>query len=99
MEFLEESGKDVFAFWLVLDPGEEDTVVLEYTSPIKVEDGEYKIYIQKQSGTIGQKLEYSFEVPSNLNLIYKSPYLGVQGNKVILNSNLDEDRPMEVRFQ
>lgn len=96
--FLEESGKDVFAFWLVTDPGKEKTVTLEYTTPVRV-DGDYKIYIQKQSGTIGQKLEYSFVVPSNLNLIYKSPYLGVEGNKVILNSTLDEDREAEIRFK
>ncbi len=98
VEFLEESGKDEFAFWMVIAPGKEETVVLEYASPIET-FGDYSLYIQKQSGMLNHKIEYSFEIPSNLNLIYKSPYLSVQDGKVILSSDLNEDRVVEIRLR
>ncbi len=98
VEFLEESGKDEFAFWMVIKPGEEKTVTLEYVSTIEIL-GDYSLYIQKQSGLIGHNLKYSFEIPSNLNLIYKSSYLGVEDEKVVLDSNFDEDKLIEIRMR
>lgn len=98
VELLEESGKGEFAFWMVVAPGQEQTVTLEYVSPIEV-SGDYTMYIQKQSGTIGHGINYSFQVPSNLNLIYKSPYLEIEKGNVVMNSNLDEDKLIEIRLR
>jgi hypothetical protein len=98
VELLEESGKGEFAFWMVIAPGQEQTVTLEYVSPIEV-SGDYTMYIQKQSGTIGHGINYSFQVPSNLNLIYKSPYLEIEKGNVVMNSNLNEDKLIEIRLR
>jgi hypothetical protein len=98
VEFLEESGKDEFAFWIVIAPGQDQTVTLEYISPIEV-IGDYSMYIQKQSGIIGHNIDYAFEIPENLNLIYKSPYLEIENGNIVMNSSLDEDKLIEVRLR
>jgi hypothetical protein len=98
VEFFEESGKDEFAFWLVVEPGEEKSVTFEYVSSAMM-FGDYNLYIQKHSGLLDHKIKYSFEIPSNLNLIYKSPYLDIDDGKVVLDSNLDEDKLVEIRLR
>jgi len=41
-----ESGKTEFGFWMVVDPGETKTAILEYSIPSRSEA--YQLYVQKQ---------------------------------------------------
>lgn len=64
VDVFEESGKTVFGFWMILDPKDTKTVTLRYKVKDGYEDDDYKIYIQKQSGTVADPLEVDVELPN-----------------------------------
>ncbi len=82
-----ESGKKGFAFWLVTDPGQTETVELEYAVPFILNGAEgvesdgdsYGIYIQKQPGLDVDNFEFQV------------------GNTYIYNGEFDKD--LELRFK
>lgn len=49
-EFL-EAGKTAFGFWLDTAPGEKSDAEIEYLLPEKIKLDDYKLLVQKQSGT------------------------------------------------
>lgn len=56
VEIFEESGKTVFAKWLIVQPGETGSIIFKYLLPIKIGQ-EYSLLVQKQSGSIGSQFE------------------------------------------
>ena len=96
----EESGKTVFGFWLIVKPKEMKSVVLKYRTPIaEAAGGSYNLYWQKQSGTGGDHINFSFKVPPNSSVINQSPDLQLLGDSLILNSDLSIDREIKIQFR
>lgn len=50
VEVFEESDKTAFGFWLLIKPGENKSVIVNYQTP-PAADGSYSLLWQKQSGT------------------------------------------------
>jgi hypothetical protein len=55
MDTYEALGKTVFEGFLIVNPKGSARLELTYKSPVKSEDGKYRLLIQKQAGTDGQK--------------------------------------------
>ena len=100
IKILNESGKTVFGFWMLLNPGETKTVTLKYLTPIKVESGEYSLLIQKQPGTIQDKLSFSFVPPDDKNIVFRYPdSLQAINGAIVLDSDLLIDRVVGLRWK
>lgn len=59
MEKGEEAGKDYFATWVIVPPATSAVLHLNYLLPISKEN--YQLLIQKQSGSLGDKVKVIFE--------------------------------------
>ncbi len=55
MESFDELGKTVFEGFLIVNPMGTARLDLTYTSPVKPQDGKYRLLIQKQPGTDGDE--------------------------------------------
>ena len=96
----EESGKTVFGFWLIVKPKQTKSVVLKYHTPVAgATSGGYALYWQKQSGTGGDHINFSFKLPDGASVVDKSPGLQLLGNSLVLNSDLAEDRSIDITFR
>jgi len=95
-----EAGKTVFGFWLLTDPGDTRTVTVKYLTPVKVEDGEYSILIQKQPGTLADKLDFRLIPPSDKQVVFRYPVevQSLNGN-LILDSDLLTDRIIGISWR
>lgn len=94
-----ESGKTEFGFWMVLDPGKTETIKLEYSVPLKIQDNKYELVIQKQPGLEIKNFEFGIDKPSNLDIISSEPTLNKIGDKYILNGALESDTSIGVLFK
>jgi hypothetical protein len=56
MTTLNDLGKTVFQGFLIIDPLGTARVELTYTSPVRSEDGAYRLLIQRQPGTDDQQV-------------------------------------------
>jgi hypothetical protein len=56
METYDSLGKTVFEGFLIVNPLGTAKLELTYTSPVKSEDGKYRLLIQKQPGTDGSEM-------------------------------------------
>lgn len=100
IKVFKESGKKGFGFWMLTDPQETKTVTLKYKSPITTEDGEYSMIIQKQSGTVADKLRFSFVPPNDKQIIFRYPQeIQYVNDSFILDSNLSVDREIEIHWR
>ena len=72
IDIFEESGKLVIAGWVVTKPGETSQVMVEYELPFELKSYDiYSLILQKQSGTLGIKYQYSLELPKNKKSIWQ----------------------------
>lgn len=94
-----EAGKTEFGFWMVLDPGKTETIKLEYSVPLRIQDNKYELVIQKQPGLEVKNFEFAIEKPSNLEIISSEPTLNKIGDKYILNGTLESDTSIGVLFK
>ena len=99
VDVFEESGKTVFGFWLITKPGQSKSVTLKYQVPLSAGDGKYSLLWQKQSGTDKDQISFSLKIPENKNVINQSANLQVIGDSLVLNSDLSEDRNIDVDFK
>ncbi|MDP3697868.1 MAG: DUF4012 domain-containing protein [Candidatus Taylorbacteria bacterium] len=67
----EESDKNGIGFWMVTDPGDTKTVVLEYSSPLRRRDGEYSFYFQKQPGLDWKNFKFKWNGSYLVNMELK----------------------------
>lgn len=96
----EESGKTVFGFWLIVKPKQTKSVVLKYHTPVtEAAGGNYSLYWQKQSGTGGDHINFSFKLPDGSSVTDKSPGLQLLGDNLVLNSDLSVDREINIKFK
>ena len=98
-ESSKESGKKVFSFWLKLEPGQSQEVVLNYRTPIGVSDGSYTFLAQKQPGTESDEFKFIFQTPSGKRVTYKYPELDVQDDVVYLDTYLLKDLVIGLKLQ
>lgn len=99
VKIFHEADKIVFGFWLVLDPGKTKTVTLKYLTPVKTDKREYSILIQKQPGTISDKLSFKFAPPQGSQVFFKYPSdFQIIGKNLILDSDLLTDRMIGIKW-
>lgn len=99
----EESGKTYFGAFISVEPGKEGTLSFEYTLPKKINDqinqGLYKLLVQKQSGTIAHPLTLNLDFGKNIKQAVPAEEQKNWGDAVYkLQTNLREDKKIEVRF-
>ncbi|MBI2677105.1 MAG: DUF4012 domain-containing protein [Candidatus Yanofskybacteria bacterium] len=94
-----ESGKSVFSFWLKLEPGQSQEVVLEYRTPINVGAGNYTLLVQKQPGTTDDEFNFIFQLPAGKKVTYKYPELATQDDVVYFDTYLLKDLVIGLKLQ
>ncbi|MBI2057436.1 MAG: DUF4012 domain-containing protein [Candidatus Yanofskybacteria bacterium] len=93
-----ESGKSIFSFWLKLEPGQSQEVVLEYKTPVSVSAGNYTLLVQKQPGT-DDKFDFVFQLPEEMEVTYKYPELVIQDGVVYFGTYLLKDLVIGLKLQ
>jgi hypothetical protein len=99
VDVFEESGKTVFGFWLITKSKQTKSVVLRYQTPILVTNGKYNFLWQKQSGTDNDQIGFNFKLPEGKVVINQSVGLQTIGDSLVLNSDLIEDRGVDILFR
>lgn len=94
-----ESGKTEFGFWMITDPGDTETVEIEYAVSLKIQNATYELLVQKQPGLEIQNFEFVLTKPDNLEIINSEPTLNKIGDKYILNGALESDMSIKVLFR
>lgn len=103
LEYGQEFGKSYAAYFLIIEPGESKTIILEYKLPPilknQYQQGQYGLIIQKQPGTIGHKLEIDLELGQEISA-YNSPTLPAyfSGQSIGWQSDLTVDREYKIKF-
>ena len=99
VDVFEESGKTVFGFWLVTKPKQMKSIVLKYRTQVSIIDGKYNLLWQKQSGTGRDQVGFSFKVPGGKRVLNQNVELQTIGDSLVLDSDLAEDRSIDILFR
>ena len=91
-----ESGKTGFGFWMLTEPGETKEIRLDYTAPVRLKNGKYEIFFQKQPGLKVKNFEFSFSPPDGVDVLDSSPALNKIGGSYIFNGALEKDFSIEL---
>ncbi len=99
----EEAGKTYFGAFISIEPGKEKTLSFEYALPEKIssqiQQGLYKLLVQKQSGTIAHPLTLNLDFGKNIKQAIPAEEEKNWGDAVYkLQTNLREDKTIEVGF-
>lgn len=99
-----ESGRSVYAVFLVVPPGERREMVFEYQPPSSVLEVEnsttYRLLVQKQPGTVAVPLRVEVRLPPGASVVSTQPEASaVSHGSVVFESDLREDREFEVTFR
>ena len=103
-DILEESNKTVFGAFISIEPGQTGTLSFEYYLPDylaqKIFDGEaYNLYLQKQAGTLKDKILLDLRFPEKIKSTYPSePRSGWGDNHYQLITDLEVDRKVRIGF-
>ena len=95
VQILQESGKTVFAGWIVLPPGEERETKLVYRVSVRRQEGQfgyYSLLAQKQPGASPTTLEASFILPNGKEVLWSNPGdLTQDAGRFIFRSSFERD--------
>ncbi len=100
-----EAGKNVFADFFVVAPGERRDMVFQYQLPSETLERAgsttaYRLVVQKQPGTSGIPLRLAVTLPSDAEVLSTSPEpSSLTHAQVVFQSNLLVDREFEVVFR
>ncbi len=103
LEYGTEYEKSFAAYFIIIEPGESKTVILNYKLPDYLKqqhkNGTYSLLIQKQPGTIGHKLGIDLNLSREI-LAYKSATLPSYYNKKSIGwqTDLSIDREYKLKF-
>lgn len=103
LDYGSEYNKTFVTYFLIIEPGESKTIVLNYKLPAylknQYENGTYSLMVQKQPGTIGHKLEIDLNLSQEISA-YKSATLPNYYNKKSISwlSDLSVDREYKLKF-
>lgn len=96
----DENNKTVFANWVYVSPGESTTITYKYVLPFKMSfdslyhpADSFSVLYQKQSGSVGSKLNSQINLPSGMRTIWRWPdNLNQDGNTLRMEAILDTDK-------
>ncbi|MCX6766207.1 MAG: DUF4012 domain-containing protein [Candidatus Moranbacteria bacterium] len=96
----DENNKTVFANWVYVSPGESATITYRYILPFKLSfdalqhpADSFSVLYQKQSGSVGSKLNSQIDLPDSLKTIWRWPDdLKQDGNALKMETVLDADK-------
>ncbi len=72
IDIFEETNKSVIGGWLITQPKQTSEVTIEYELPFTLSSGDiYSLILQKQSGTIGSRYNYTIDISPKLKPIWK----------------------------
>ena len=99
----EEAGKTYFGAFISIEPGREGTLSFEYILPEKIksqiDQGLYKLLVQKQSGTISHPLTLNLNFGKNIKQAIPAEEEKYWGDIIYkLQTELREDKTVEVGF-
>ncbi len=100
-----EAGKNVFAAFIVVAPGERRDMVFQYQLPSETLEREgsttvYRLVVQKQPGTVAVPLRLAVTLPSDAEVLSTSPEASSLINgQAVFETNLLVDREFEVVFR
>ena len=94
-----EAGKTVFGFWLNVEPGKTEKVVLKYETSVQIKDNSYSLLVQKQPGTLEDFFSHSFDLPEDKQVIYKNQDLILSDDTATFQTKLLTDTELQVKFQ
>jgi hypothetical protein len=100
-----EAGKNVFAAFFVVAPGERRDMVFQYQLPPETLEREgsttvYRLVVQKQPGTVAVPLRLAVTLPSDAEVLSTSPAASsLIDGQAVLETNLLVDREFEVAFR
>jgi hypothetical protein len=100
-----EAGKNVFATFFVVPPGEERVMVFRYQLPSDVleKDGSttrYTLLVQKQPGTLSVPLHIAVTLPAGSEVLSTNPEAeSLTNGEVAVQTNLLVDRELEIVFR
>ncbi len=101
VEIADDLGKRFAATFLIIEPGDRRTLVMEYRLPKNIreqyEQGRYSLLVQKQPGTIGHELKIGLDLNQSINA-YQSQILPAffGGDTIGWTTNLAVDREFRV---
>jgi hypothetical protein len=95
----EESGRTVFGFWLVVEPGETKETQIQWTTPHAYAGTDYALYIQRQPGLEVSGLTWELSVTGSVRLGQSSPALTATNGIWRLSHPLATDLPISVSFE
>ncbi len=98
-----EAGKTYFGAFISIEPGREGTLSFEYTLPEKIKNqidqGLYKLLVQKQSGTIAHPLTLNLNFGKNIKQAVPAEEQKEWGDGAYkLRTDLRVDKEIVVRF-
>lgn len=102
VETYSEAGKTVFAGYLLVLPGQEKEISIQYAPPpatTAATTGGYDLLFQKQPGTAALPLEVQVQVPGGLGVASTTPNAEVSGDAVVFRSDLLVDREFSLRLK
>jgi hypothetical protein len=100
-----EAGRNVFASFFVVAPGDRRELVYQYEVPESVSETRgsttaYRLLVQKQPGTLAVPLEVEVELPPGSVVVSTSPEAALStGTRVTFETDLRTDREFEVVFR
>jgi hypothetical protein len=100
-----EAGKNVFAAFTVVAPGERRDMVFQYQLPSETLEREgsttvYRLVVQKQPGTVAVPLRLAVTLPSDAGVLSTSPEASSLINgQAVFETNLLVDREFQVVFR
>ncbi len=100
-----EAGKNVFASFFVVAPGEHRKMVYQYRMPLTIllerdSASAYRLFVQKQPGTLAVPLRVEVQVPADAAVLSTSPEAtSVVDGLVSFSTDLLVDREFEVVFR
>lgn len=81
-QIFQEANKTVFGNWVYVSPQETVTITYKYLLPFKINNSSliqfyehYRIFIQKQSGSVGSDFSAKINTPSEWSTIWHTPNL------------------------
>jgi hypothetical protein len=103
LEYGNEYNKSYAAYFVVIEPGDSKTVILEYKLPDELkrqyENGNYSLIIQKQPGMPGHNLEIDLNFDKMISAYNSSSLPSKFGGKSIKwGDNLSVDRVYKLKF-
>lgn len=95
----EESGKTGFGFWMKIQPGETQSVQLEYVVPAAASGSDYHLTVQRQPGLDVADFEFTFQKNGALKPISSSIPLVSWPDSWRFHDSLDGDLQFRMQLQ